>query len=47
MSVNENIAQPSTRNQQTINASSNAPANDVDLMALFGALIDRKYLSCQ
>jgi tyrosine-protein kinase Etk/Wzc len=42
MSVNENIAKPIVRNQQVINASSNAPANEIDLMVLFGALIDRK-----
>jgi tyrosine-protein kinase Etk/Wzc len=42
MSVKENIPQPSLRNQQVGNASSNAPANEIDLMALFGALLDRK-----
>jgi len=42
MSVNENIAPPTTRNQQASNALSNAPDNEIDLMALFGALIDRK-----
>lgn len=42
MSVNENITQATARNKQSINASSNAPANEIDLMALFGALIDRK-----
>lgn len=42
MSVKENIPQPSLRNQQAGNASSNAPANEIDLMALFGALLDRK-----
>jgi tyrosine-protein kinase Etk/Wzc len=40
--MNENIAQPTARNQQSNNASGNAPANEIDLMALFGALIDRK-----
>ena len=39
MSVKENITQPNTRNQQVAN---NAPANEIDLMALFGALLDRK-----
>jgi tyrosine-protein kinase Etk/Wzc len=42
MSVNENITQSTARNKQTINASSNASANEIDLMAIFGALIDRK-----
>ena len=42
MSVNENIDPPTTRNQQASNALSNAPDNEIDLMALFGALIDRK-----
>ena len=39
MSVNETIAQPTMRTQQTDKA---APANEIDLMALFGALLDRK-----
>jgi tyrosine-protein kinase Etk/Wzc len=38
MSIDENIVKPTVRNQQT----NNAPANEIDLMALFGALIDRK-----
>ncbi|PKG84462.1 tyrosine-protein kinase [Colwellia sp. 75C3] len=43
MSVNETIAQPTIRNQQANNA---APANEIDLMALFGALLDRKFFIC-
>jgi tyrosine-protein kinase Etk/Wzc len=42
MSVNENITQPTTRNQQAANATSHAPANEIDLIALFGTLLDRK-----
>ena len=38
MSVKENIPQSILRNQQ----ASNTPANEIDLMALFGTLIDRK-----
>ena len=42
MSVNENITQPTTRNQQAANAKSHAPGNEIDLIALFGTLLDRK-----
>ncbi|MBA6353609.1 polysaccharide biosynthesis tyrosine autokinase [Colwellia sp. BRX9-1] len=42
MSINENIAQPTVKNQQ----SNNAPANEIDLMSLFGALVDRKFFIC-
>jgi tyrosine-protein kinase Etk/Wzc len=38
MSVNENITQSTARNQQ----AKNELANEIDLMALLGALIDRK-----
>ncbi|TWX54068.1 polysaccharide biosynthesis tyrosine autokinase [Colwellia hornerae] len=42
MSINENIAQPTVKNQQSINAA----ANEIDLMSLFGALVDRKFFIC-
>jgi tyrosine-protein kinase Etk/Wzc len=42
MSVNENIAQPTLRNQQ----SNNAPVNEIDLIAFLGALLDRKFFIC-
>ncbi|MBA6384481.1 polysaccharide biosynthesis tyrosine autokinase [Colwellia sp. BRX10-6] len=42
MSINENIAQPTVKNQQ----SNNAPSNEIDLMSLFGALVDRKFFIC-
>jgi tyrosine-protein kinase Etk/Wzc len=40
MSVNETIAQPKMRTQQINNT---APANEIDLLALFGTLVDRKW----
>ena len=40
MSVNETIAQPTMRTPQTNNA---APVNEIDLLALFGTLLDRKW----
>lgn len=43
MSIDENIVKPTVRNQQGNNTSNNVPANEIDLMALFGALIDRKF----
>jgi tyrosine-protein kinase Etk/Wzc len=43
MSVNETIAQPTIPNQQT---NKTAAANEIDLMALFGALLDRKFFIC-
>jgi tyrosine-protein kinase Etk/Wzc len=42
MSINENIAQPTVKNQQ----SNNAPTNEIDLMSLFGELVDRKFFIC-
>lgn len=42
MSMNENIAQATVKNQQ----NKNAPANEINLMALFGALLDRKIFIC-
>jgi len=39
MSMNENIKPAIVQNQQSNSA---APANEIDLMALFGALLDRK-----
>jgi tyrosine-protein kinase Etk/Wzc len=42
MSINENIAQSTVKNQQ----SNNAPSNEIDLMSLFGALVDRKFFIC-
>ncbi|TYK65337.1 polysaccharide biosynthesis tyrosine autokinase [Colwellia echini] len=44
MSTNVNSTQPVSNNQSTgRNQQNNAPANEIDLMALFGALLDRKY----
>ena len=40
MSINETIAQPKIRTQQINNT---APANEIDLLALFGTLVDRKW----
>jgi tyrosine-protein kinase Etk/Wzc len=45
MSVNENIVQPSLNNKPN-QQNNNAPANVIDLMALFGALLDRKIFIC-
>jgi tyrosine-protein kinase Etk/Wzc len=40
MSVNETIAQPKIRMQQT---SDTVSANEIDLLALLGSLLDRKW----